>query len=530
MTIPVPLEAVRPRHAKLARRRAPRYAFLRTLALGALGGSLTTLAFPPVGSWPFALVGVALQVCVLTAPRMTHALAGAAAGAACFWGIHIVWLTTYLGPAPWAALVALQVLMSVGAAAIMISGWRTIEEWIPGDVTRMVVVPVLVGAAWVGRDFVTGNWPYGGFAWGRIAYSQVDGPLRDLLPWVGVAGTTFAVVIMSTMAVQVARSRRLGSASAPLVLLVVLLAVPSFSFNETGSMRLGAAQGNSDAGIFNASAPGRIFADHVRATQSLYDEDLDLLVWPENSVDVDVARTAEVQATLDGIADRVSAPILFGTLTVDDDQVFNSALVWRAGVGVVEQYDKRYPVPFAEYLPDRAAWSSLLPFVPSLIPVDMTPGTTAATVQVNGVPIGLALCFDIVSDQLVRETIATGAEILIVPSNNADFGDSAQGEQQLSIARARAMETARSVANVSTVGSSAIIGPDGAEIATMAPFTSSAMVAEAPLSDSVTPAMAVAPWFDRLGVGVLVLLFAAGAVAGLSSKSSRRSTIPLRHL
>ena len=101
------------------------------------------------------------------------------------------------------------------------------------------------------------------------------------------------------------------------------------------------------------------------------------------------------------IADRVSAPILFGTLTVDDDQVFNSALVWRAGVGVVEQYDKRYPVPFAEYLPDRAAWSSLLPFVPSLIPVDMTPGTTAATVQVNGVPIGLALCFDIVSDQLV---------------------------------------------------------------------------------------------------------------------------------
>ena len=460
---------------------------------------------------------------------MTHALAGAAAGAACFWGIHIVWLTTYLGPAPWAALVALQVLMSVGAAAIMISGWRTIEEWIPGDVTRMVVVPVLVGAAWVGRDFVTGNWPYGGFAWGRIAYSQVDGPLRDLLPWVGVAGTTFAVVIMSTMAVQVARSRRLGSASAPLVLLVVLLAVPSFSFNETGSMRLGAAQGNSDAGIFNASAPGRIFVDHMRATQPLYGEDLDLLIWPENSVDVDVARTAEVQASLDGIADRVSAPILFGTLTVDDGQVFNSALVWRAGEGVVEQYDKRYPVPFAEYLPDRAVWSSLLPFVPSLIPVDMTPGTTGATVRVNGVPIGLALCFDIVSDQLVRETIAEGAEILIVPSNNADFGDSAQGAQQLAIARVRAMETARSVVNASTVGSSAIIGPDGAEIATMAPFTSSAMVAEAPLSDSVTPAMAVAPWFDRIGVGVLVLLCAAGAVAGFSSKSSRLSTIPLRH-
>jgi apolipoprotein N-acyltransferase len=52
----------------------------------------------------------------------------------------------------------------------------------------------------------------------------------------------------------------------------------------------------------------------------------------------------------------------------------------------------------------------------------------------------------------------------------------------------RAVETGRSVVNVSTVGVSAVIAPDGSDLDRLEPFTAGVMVADVPLSTVVTPA------------------------------------------
>jgi apolipoprotein N-acyltransferase len=59
------------------------------------------------------------------------------------------------------------------------------------------------------------------------------------------------------------------------------------------------------------------------------------------------------------------------------------------------------------------------------------------------------------------------------------------------IARLCAIEAGRSVVNTTTVGTSAIIAPDGSTIDRLPTFTPAAMVQTVPLSTTITPAMTI---------------------------------------
>ena len=68
------------------------------------------------------------------------------------------------------------------------------------------------------------------------------------------------------------------------------------------------------------------------------------------------------------------------------------------------------------------------------------------------------ICFEVAYDQLMRDSVAAAGEtdsLLLVQTNNATFGYTAESEQQFAISRIRAIEHGRSVVHVSTVGVSA---------------------------------------------------------------------------
>jgi apolipoprotein N-acyltransferase len=138
---------------------------------------------------------------------------------------------------------------------------------------------------------------------------------------------------------------------------------------------------------------------------------------------------------------------------------------------------------------------------------------------------GINICFDIVDDQLMTDSINEGAQIMFAQSNNADFGFSAddytdEGVQQLAIARVRALELGRTVVNVSTVGTSAIIGPDGETINELPVYTAATMVNSVPLSDTVTPAVIFGrhiEWF---------VSWIGGAALLVSALALRRRRVP----
>jgi apolipoprotein N-acyltransferase len=284
---------------------------------------------------------------------------------------------------------------------------------------------------------------------------------------------------------------------------VVALVIPPFPVDISGSTRVLAVQGNSDAGLFSDYAPGEILQDHVSGTLPYAGEKIDMVVWPENGSDIDPLRSTLSAKTLDYVSAALDAPIVVGTITSPEtEKYFNSSLVWEAGKGATAQYDKIHPVPFAEYMPNREFFRALQPDLVDLVSRDYQFGTRPNVVEVAGIPAGVAICFDISDDQQAFDMIAGGAQIILAQTNNADFGRTDESVQQLAIARLRAMETGRSVVNISTVGTSAIITPDGSTLNQLPTFTAGAMLNDVPLSTTVTPAMA---WGRTIELGIVAI-------------------------
>ncbi len=494
------------------------------LFLSAGAGAVLDAGFPDGDWWVLAPVGVAVMLIALIGRGPWTGLAVGMTAGLSFWGIHINWLTLYLGPVPWLALTVLEaIFFGVGLALIaVVMKWGP-RVW-PNALGRVGIVPVIVAGLWTAREAISAVWPYGGFAWGRVAISQSESPFRSLVAWVGMSGLSFLMVWLSALVVQLVRETdlrvalRWGIAAASIALLVVFPAWPTI---ESGTTRLAAVQGGADAGLFAQHAPGQILNDHASATLPLIGEKVDFVVWPENASDVDPTRSADAAQIVDYISTQMDVPLITGTITHRDGRYYNSSLLWKAGEGAVQIYDKVHPVPFAEYMPNRSFWRPFAPELIDLVSRDYEIGTRSNVFDINDILAGIAICFDIADDQLVHEMIEKKAEIILAQTNNADFGHTDESVQQLAIARIRAIEAGRTVVNISTVGTSAIIAPDGSTIDSLPTWVPGEMVQTVPLSNTVTPAMMGGRGIEWLvsGLGLAGFVLCVLAAAPVRSRS-----------
>ncbi len=516
---------VKPRAAR-TRARSPLPAGLAWVA-AILGGAIMPFAFQPWGWWPLIAPAVALSLVALRGRRLVAAFALGFTTGLVFFLLHIQWITVYLGPVPLLALSAwMAAWWGLGGMAIALA-WRWAEPRLPSALGAFLVMPLLLGGLWTLRESLSSSVPWGGFAWGRLAHSQASSPLADTTSWVGFAGLSFLIAAVSALLAQLVLHhrtmlrRRLTIGAAAVILLV---AIPGFAVERTGALRVGAVQGDSEAGLLAPYTPGEILQQHLDATRQLSGEQLDLLVWPENAGEFYANETPSTMVALDRVATEHDAPLILGTVTRDGDETYNALLQVEPGRGAVAEYRKRHPVPFAEYLPQRELFAPVLDALGflELIPRDFSIDPTSANAfDVAGTTAGLAICFDIIDDYQAREMVLEhGAEVVLAPTNNADFGEgSAENVQQLAIAQLRAVEAGRAVVNISTVGTSAMIGPDGAMLDRLPQYEPGAMLEELPLSTTVTPGIRLGAWIDwALCLGSALGLVALGVVRALERR------------
>jgi apolipoprotein N-acyltransferase len=182
---------------------------------------------------------------------------------------------------------------------------------------------------------------------------------------------------------------------------------------------------------------------------------------------------------------------------------------------VLDTYSKQRPAPFAEYVPLRDLARQVTPVVDNV--VDMLAGSGAAVVEApiasldRAVRIATPICFEVAYDSIVREAVASGAELLIVPTNNATFGRTAESTQQLQMTRIRAIETGRWAIQISTVGVSAVVDPSGRVIDGTDLFTADHMVEKVGLRTELTPAVRLG-WFICWGVLIVPTVIALLAI------------------
>jgi apolipoprotein N-acyltransferase len=496
----------------------------RTL-LAAVGGLVLVLAFPRYDLPTLAVLGPAALAIAVRGQRWRSGLwLGLVFGLAFFVPL-LSWTGVYVGPLPWLALAAWEAvhLALLGGATALTS--------------RLRLWPLWTAALWVADEALRGRFVLGGFPWGRLGFSQTEGPLLSLAAYGGVPLVTFAVALTGALLAAAAIALRrawlrsddagergpalraaAGSVAAvlavPLVGAVAWLPLPGSSLTAGGpSSTVAVIQGNVPRAGLDFNAQRRAVLDnHVQQTLELAaavaagDQPRpDLVLWPENSSDIDPYRNADAAREIDRAARAIGAPILVGAI-VDGPGRFisNTAIVWDPQHGPGDTYVKRHPVPLGEYVPARSFFRFFSADVDRV--TDQHAGSEVGVLGVGGARLGDLICFEVVYDGLVGDVVDGGAGMIVVQTNNATFGYTDESAQQLAMSRLRAVEFGRSVAVAATSGISAIVAPDGSITRSSALFTPAVFVEGIAQRDSTTVA-------QRLGAGPEWVLTALGAAA-----------------
>lgn len=505
------------------------------VSLALVGGLISSLAFPRENLAPLIFISVALLVISVRNLKFIPATAVGLVGGLAFYLSQIEWLSLYLGPVPWLALSILEAAIFALGIGVLAMVWNWLDSKLAKENSwRTLLIALALAIIFTAREWVSINLPYGGFPWSRLVQTQSETFLSRWVYYGGLGWLTLLIALLSiigalwfiTFLETKSKPNWREIIAAGFVLLVPALTVLPAG-PETGSMVVGAVQGNANAGLFANPNRGSILQNHLDATELLNESDLadeiDLVVWPENASDLSpFISVAASQAITELVDQELKVPLIFGAITARGENIYNSSILWQPQLGATDWYDKKRPVPFAEYVPDRDFWYQLAPDLIGLISRGYSFGERDGIFEVNNAKLGALICFEIAIDDIGRDLVSQGAQIILSQTNNADFGRSDETYQQAAFARLRAIETGRTVVNISTVGVSAIYAADGSVLQQLPTFEPGVLVQKVALRNSITPAMLIGSTVDLLvNLFALVLLALAIAFRIQSSKGEK---------
>ena len=497
---------------------------LRAVVAAAAGVGLA-LAFPPADllhGW-LAVPALALLVAAFRGLSWRQGAVVGLGGGYAFFLALLGWLRV-IGLDAWAVLSLLQATFWVGMGAVLPALLR--RRW------WVWTVPAL----WVCVEALRGRIPWGGFPWGRLAFAQGD---TALVGWAAIGGAalvSFAVALSATAllaGVDTLRRDRWRAAVGWIggIVAVALgggaVATLDWGGPDGAAQPIAIVQGNVPRLGLDFNAQRRAVLDgHVTQTEKLAAQVASgeqpqpvAVIWPENSSDIDPLSNADAAAAVTQAAQAIGAPILVGAIKVNPEDppsdghkgtILNVGLVWDPVTGPGQAYAKRHPVPFGEYLPFR---SILTRFISRFdrIPRDFVGGTEPGFLEIGPVPAGVVICFEIAYDELVRDAIGAGGQVLVVQTNNATYGHTGLPEQQLAITQVQAIAAGRTTLVAATSGISAVIASDGRLTWATEEFTRDSTVAEVPMRAGTTPAMRLGALVDWAALVLLVGLAALGS-------------------
>jgi apolipoprotein N-acyltransferase len=263
-----------------------------------------------------------------------------------------------------------------------------------------------------------------------------------------------------------------------------------------------------------------VLDNHVQRTEQLADDVRagrvprpDLVIWPENSSDIDPFRNPDAEAVIDEAVAAIGVPIAVGGVMRGDDGLpRNTMILWDPVRGPTDFYTKRQLQPFGETMPYRSFFRLFTSEVDRA--GNFVPGTEPTVFDMGGAKVALTVCYEVAFDGVVRDSVRNGSNLLAVPTNNATFGYTEMTYQQLAMDRVRAVEHGRTVVVAATSGVSAIVLPDGTVSQQTGLFTPAALVQRVPLRSATTLS-------DRLGAWPVWVMVVAGLAALVTALAMR---------
>ena len=376
-----------------------------------------------------------------------------------------------------AALIAYLALFPAIFAVVV---RRLVARLGPG---ALLVSPLVWVTTELGRTYIIT-----GFPWVLLGYSQVTVlPVAQLASVFGVYGLSALVAGVSAAAALAAlgTDRKRFVPLATSVIAVVLVAVwgglrlNASSLTASGeTLRVGILQGNVDqAEKWDPARATGIFGDYLQKTQTAISQGAQLVVWPEASTPYTFEDDVQATEQLRSIVQRSGVPLLLGSNQVERGpatRYYNSAFLLSADGRTAGVYRKMHLVPFGEYVPLKKILFFAAPLTEEV--ADFSPGETGALLPLNGHPLNVAICYEIVYPALVRAFAVHGSELLVTITNDAWFGRTSAPYQHFEQASMRAIENGRYLVRAANTGISGVVDPYGRVLAASGIFEPAVMM------------------------------------------------------
>jgi apolipoprotein N-acyltransferase len=524
-----------------------------------VSGALFVLSFPKFGHPAFGWIALTPLLVAISGAALRRAfLLGLATGVIYFTGT-LYWITgvmaVYGGLQTWVAvlingaLIAYLALFPALFALIM----RRLE--VAYGRSALLAAPVVWVATELGRAGITS------FPWALLGYSQVTVlPIAQLASLFGVYGLSMLVAAVSAALAFAAPGLRQGAASAvaatrlrrdksaiareglrrgiepeqyaryaPTVgALMIVLAVAVWGSRRVAAsewtrvgepIRIGMIQGNVDqAQKWDVTRASAIFRDYLNLTRQAIREGAQVVLWPESSTPFLFEEDLPAATMVRTLAQQAQVPIVFGSDQIErgrPDRYYNSAFLVRADGTTGGVYRKMHLVPFGEYVP----FQRLLFFAAPLTEQSGTfsPGLIPALLPVDGHRISVAICYEVVYPDLVRQFVTGGSELLTTITNDAWFGRTSAPMQHFQQAAMRAIENGRYLVRSANTGISGIVDPYGRVLAQTPIFESAVLLGEVRFLRTST-------FYSRHGDVLAYAAFLGTAVLVAMAWRARRST------
>jgi len=520
--------------------------------LAAISGLILFLVFPNsigINLWPLAWVAIAPLIAGLEAAKTKKqaALIAATCGLAGY-PVFYHWLVSCMHtyakiPYPVAILVLLAM---VAVLAAFLAGFGAAYHALGKTIGLSPIIAAPI--AWTAFEFLRGHFPFGGFPWALIAYSQAEfPPIIQIAEVTGPYGIGFAIIITNAAAAKLAidfmgnpwssEPRQSVSSSSttfrkslplnlialiapPLLLLAygaIRMPMVDRAFDEEPEITLGVVQGNIEQDVkWDMAFRVASMRTHLELTTETMKSAPDMVIWPEAAFTWGAfnrhweGRTPPIQdlATIDTY-------LLIGALRVEESdeppgkgrRLYNSAyLLTPRARSMAGRYDKMHLVPFGEYVP----LAKLLFFADAIAQGNTgstTPGETFTVMSGPGAYFGCVICYEVIFPELVRKFKKQGAGYMTTITNDAWFGKTGAPYQHHANVVFRAVENRVYFARSANTGVSSIVDPNGrvvqqTEIFTKAAFTGT--VKPSPMGTVYDAVGDVFAWINALAfIGLL---------------------------
>ena len=358
-------------------------------------------------------------------------------------------------------------------------------------------------------DLIRAYFPFGGFPWGFpstvLLTGPIDTPLFFEVPLTfRNFGPTGSSLLLQSLPLVIALG--VFSKSKPknylkdysiFLLIIFTIFISNYVVNdyqntqlETSELNITIVQGNSPCpGAKNRCSNERqkIYDSHLVQTQSL-EGNFDLVVWPESSTGFnnDPGVHSRVQNDVSAQALRLDSYFLIGGDRPVQKEYFENYGIFINREGeIVDQYLKQHPVPFGEYIPFRKYLDWIPPL--ALVPRDMIRGDGQKIFMVNDTKISTVISFEGSFQRYIRNSVLDGAELVVILTNQASYGESGMSDQFILMSRANAISNERPIVHAAITGKSAFIDHNGKVISKTELFETTTLNEKLEVRQTETP-------------------------------------------